>query len=56
MIDKLDSQGGHIAVLLVIVLSAMLGCWLNIHSAERVVDLALGGLLVEMAAVRRVEC
>ena len=52
MLDRLDTQGGHIAVLLLIVAAGMIGCWLKIQEAHDVTILALGGLLVEIA-VRR---
>ncbi len=53
MIDKLDTQGGHVAVLFVLILLGMLGCWLKIDGARDIVTLSLGGLLVEIAVVRK---
>ena len=49
MLDKLDSQGGHIAILLTIVVLGLVGCGLRIPEAHDVTILALGGLLVEIA-------
>ena len=49
VLDKLDSQGGHIAILLTIVVLGLVGCGLRIPEAHDVTILALGGLLVEIA-------
>jgi len=45
----LNTQGGHIAVLLTLVAMGMIGSYLKIDGGHDMLTLSLGGLLVELA-------
>lgn len=47
--DRLNTQGGHIAILLALVLMGMLGSYLKLDGGKDMLTLSLGGLLVELA-------